>query len=158
MSFVCDIQRNAKEIKTLLESAKNGEWDMVFEILGEPSRPRKSLFLNCISEYRHWGILHQVVYWNKYPVVEKLLKFSTCDISIRAKEGTNEKGPFGRKTAMNVAKDFERTEILELLLHSTRLIDVHIPQTLLTYYRLPEEGGDFNLYLLALTLASYDTT
>lgn len=67
--------------------------------------------------------------------VKKLLKFSTCDISIKAKDGTNEKGPFGRKTAMDIAKEFKRTEILELLNWQTvRLIDVYVPQTLLTFY------------------------
>lgn len=135
MSSVSDIHAIAEDIKTLLKSAKRGKWDKVWEILGEPSEPRQPLILNCISEYRRWGVLHQAVYWNNYNVGKKLLKFSTCDISIKAKDGTNEKGPFGRKTAMDIAKEFKRTEILELLNWQTvRLIDVYVPQTLLTFY------------------------
>lgn len=158
MSSVRDIQRNAKEIKTLLKFAKHGKWEGVWLILGEPSAPRQPLFLNCIPENRRWGILHQTVYLNNYHVVEKLLKFSTCDINIKAKDGSNEIGPFGRKTAKDVANDFKRTEILELLGHTARPIDLHMPQTLLTFYMLPTEGGDCDLFLLTLTLASYETT
>lgn len=158
MSSVRDIQRNAKEIKTLLKFAKHGKWEGVWLILGEPSAPRQPLFLNCIPEDRRWGILHQAVYLNNYHVVEKLLKFSTCDINIKAKDGSNEIGPFGRKTAKDVANDFKRTEILELLGHTARPKDLHMPQTLLTFYMLPTEGGDCDLFLLTLTLASYETT
>lgn len=160
MSSVSDIHAIAEEIRTLLTSAKHGEWDTVWEILGEPSEPRQPLILNCISEYRRWGVLHQAVYWNNYSVVKKLLKFSTCDISMKAKDGSNEKGPFGGKTAIDIAEDFERTEILELLSNwqKTTPRDVHMLQTLLTFYKLPTMGEDCNLYLLTLTLASYETT
>lgn len=160
MSSVRDVHAIAEEIRTLLTSAKHGQWDVVWEILGRPSEPRQPLILNCISEYRRWGVLHQAVYWNNYPVVKKLLKFSTCDISIKAKDGTNEKGPFGRKTATDIAEDFERTEILELLSdwQTARPIYERMPQTLLTFYMLLTEGEDCNLYLLTLTLASYETT
>lgn len=91
MSSVRDVHAIAEEIRTLLTSAKHGQWDVVWEILGRPSEPRQPLILNCISEYRRWGVLHQAVYWNNYPVVKKLLKFSTSDISIKAKDGTNER-------------------------------------------------------------------
>lgn len=160
MSSVSDIHAIAEEIRTLLTSAKHGEWDAVWEIWGEPSEPRQPLILNCISEYRRWGVLHQAVYWNNYSVVKKLLKFSTCDISMKAKDGSNEKGPFGGKTAIDIAEDFERTEILELLSNwqKTTPRDVHMLQTLLTFYELPTMGEDCNLYLLTLTLASYETT
>lgn len=160
MSSVSDIHAIAEEIRTLLTSAKHGEWDTVWEILGELSEPRQPLILNCISEYRRWGVLHQAVYWNNYSVVKKLLKFSTCDISMKAKDGSNEKGPFGGKTAIDIAEDFERTEILELLSNwqKTTPRDVHMLQTLLTFYELPTMGEDCNLYLLTLTLASYETT
>lgn len=115
MSSVRDIQRNAKEIKTLLKFAKHGKWEGVWLILGEPSAPRQPLFLNCIPEDRRWGILHQAVYLNNYHVVEKLLKFSTCDINIKAKDGSNEIGPFGRKQRRMLQMTLSERKFLNFL-------------------------------------------
>lgn len=154
MTSVSEIQTDADEVNDLLYAAKNGQWNKVWRILGHPSSPRKPFLLNCIPENRRWGVLHQAIWWNNYSVVKKLLQFATCDINIKAKEGTSEIGPTGGKSAEEIASGFGRTNIVQLLQKNISRIGAQSPQT---YHLLSSEREEYALSLLKVTLAAYKT-
>jgi hypothetical protein len=142
MTSVCEIQTDADEIKTLkMRAAKYGHWKEVWKILGHPSNPRKPFLFNCIPENRRWGVLHQAIWWNNLAVVRKLLKFNTCDIDIKAKEGVSEIGPTGGKTAEEIATGFERTAIVDVL-QKRRSWWEQMPET---YHLLPTGKEEYVL-------------
>lgn len=154
MTSVSEIQVDAEEINALLYAAKNGQWNVVWKILGHPSKPRKPFLLNCIPENRRWGVLHQAIWWNNYSVVNKLLQFPTCDIRIKAKEGVSEIGPTGGKSAEEIASGFKRTEIAQLLKNNVSRIGAQAPET---FHPLSSGLEDYVLSLLKVTLAAYKT-
>lgn len=148
MTSVSEIQVDAEEINSLLFAAKNGQWNVVWKILGHPSKPRKPFLLNCIPENRRWGVLHQAIWWNNYSVVNKLLQFPTCDIRIKAKEGVSEIGPTGGKSAEEIASGFKRTEIAQLLKNNVSRLGAQAPET---FHPLSSGLEDYVLSLLKVT-------
>lgn len=70
-SVASNIEDDSASLKRLLETAKFGQWDEVWSIIGTPANPKKQYLLNCIPEDRRWGVLHQAVYFNNTDVVKK---------------------------------------------------------------------------------------
>ena len=59
------IEEEANDVNHLVEAARNGNWETVWSILGEPTNVKKAYLINAIPENRRWGVLHQAVYWKK---------------------------------------------------------------------------------------------
>ena len=72
---------NAIHIQAMLESAKCGNWDVVFDILES-----KPFIINCISYDKAWGVLHHAAFDNNFPIVKRLVKFKGCDPKIKTKQ------------------------------------------------------------------------
>ena len=155
MASFSDIQSDAEDINKLLYAAKTGKWDVVWQILGRPTRPRKHFLINCIPENRRWGVLHQAIWLNNMIIVKQLLECAACDVNLRAKEGISEIGQTGGKTAEEIAVGFKRTEIAELLKQKASCFT---PQDTQTFFLLSSECEDCILSLLKITLSAYKNT
>ncbi|XP_048776682.2 uncharacterized protein LOC125680920 [Ostrea edulis] len=154
MDPVSSIYDDAENIEKLVASAKINEWGPIWRILGTPSHPKKSYLINCIPENRRWSILHQAIFWNNHGVVANLLQFNTCDKTVKAKEGTSEIGPDGKKSPEEVAEAFGHNELKPILdMYPYQLHD----QLPVTFLPLSDGADDFALGLLRITLASYKT-
>ncbi|KAL4231316.1 hypothetical protein ACF0H5_008896 [Mactra antiquata] len=95
------IERDNVKINQLVLSAKNGDWQNVWEILGTPEAPKRARVINVIPENRRWGVIHQAVYWNDISIIQKLLKFFGCDSDTKAKQCTSECGPTSGMNALD---------------------------------------------------------
>lgn len=151
-SKTSSIAEDSKSVNDLLEAAKNGNWELVWCIVGTPEQPRKPYFINCIPEDRRWGLLHQAVYYFDCDVVKTLLKFRTCDSQIKTKEGSCEAGPCSGKTPQELATDFGYKEMVDTLKENNI---GHRAHALPTYHTLGVAVEDEELGLLRITLAAY---
>lgn len=134
-------------------SAKLGEWENVWEILGTPSRPKHANLLNVIPQSRRWCVLHQAVFWNNAEVLQRLLQYKTCDSEVRAKKCLSECGRTDRMTALEIAESYNRTEMATILneLSSETDFDKELP----TFWPLEEYDKDLSQSLILVTLSSY---
>lgn len=150
-----EIEDDAKAINELLHSAKFGQWDKVWEILGSPERPRRDRLFNVIPENRRWGILHQAMYWNNKGILTYLLKYKACDSEIRSKQCTSECGDTSRKSAKQIAEQYKYQVLVDILnKHENKIGDQDVP-TFELYENYSQNTG---LGLLAVTLAAYKNT
>jgi len=49
------IEEEAHDVNHLVEAARNGKWETVWSILGEPTNVKKAYLINAIPENRRWG-------------------------------------------------------------------------------------------------------
>lgn len=61
-TILCSIEEEHKDIAKLLEAAKFGRWEEVWDIIGCPDNEKKSHLLNCVPENRRWTVLQQAVW------------------------------------------------------------------------------------------------
>jgi len=79
------------ELNALIQRAKDGKFDKVFEILDKcPS------YVNERPEARMYGTIHQAAYWGDMAAIKKLLEKYSADVLSLTKDG---------KTALEVAKE-----------------------------------------------------
>lgn len=149
------IEDDANKIDILVSSAKIGQWENVWTILGNPENPQRDRLFNVIPENRRWGILHQAVYWKTPSVVQKLLKYSACDSGIRAKQCTSECGYTGRMNAKEIAGAYGYNNIADLLEKNENSIE---KQNVPTFQSLDSYTQGEGLGLLTVTLAAYKKT
>lgn len=153
--FTSSIEEDSVCVKQLLEAAKFGRWNEVWGILGTPDKPMKQYLLNCIPEERRWGVLHQAVYFNNKDVLKTLLRFKSCDSSIRTKDGICEKGECGWKTPLEIAEQFGHSDMTTLLQNTPcPLSNQEIP----TFHTFGSAAGNEKLQLFKITLAAYKET
>ncbi|XP_053391686.1 uncharacterized protein LOC128554428 [Mercenaria mercenaria] len=149
------IKEEANAIARLLLSAKNGQWDTVWEILGSPENPKRDRLFNVIPENRRWGILHQAMYWNNKQILLYLLRYSACDSEIRTKQCTSECGDTSGKCALEIAKQYKYMQLADILTkHENKIHDQNTP-TFESYDNYNQNNG---LGLLAVSLAAYKQT
>lgn len=148
-----EIDKESKLIEELLLAAKYGKWEKVWEILGSPSCPNKSHLLNVIPQSRRWCVLHQAVYWNNSDVIQKLLKFRTCDSEIKAKKCLSECGQTDRMTALQIAESYKYQAMSDIL-EKNRLNSV-LEQKIPTFQDYTGFNENQSQSLLLLTLSSY---
>lgn len=140
-------------VNELLLFAKEGYWDGVFKILGQPTRPKKAYLLNIIPEARRWGILHQCLYWKNEDVLNRLLQYPSCDPNIITKVYTTESGEKTHDSAVEVAKKHGFTA-------AERILESHTFDSLEQDTFLPE-NGDIDrkgISIVAITIAAYKDT
>ncbi|XP_060551173.1 uncharacterized protein LOC132712763 [Ruditapes philippinarum] len=143
------IEEESKLINDLVLSAKNGNFGRVWEIIGEPNKTKKAHLLNCIPDSRRWGVIHQVTFWNKKDVLNKLLKYEACDADMRTKRCTSECGDTSGMRALDIARAFKRPDMDRILsAHKCNMMG----QKLYTFQR------ELYLGLLSNTIASYKAT
>ncbi|XP_061174682.1 uncharacterized protein LOC133183791 [Saccostrea echinata] len=154
-SKTSSIEKDHKDLANLLESAKFGRWEKVWEIIGSPMNERKSWMLNCCPENRRWTVLQQAVWWNNTEVVTKLLQFPTIDTYGKAKEGKSEIGDDGGLTAFEIAEKFKYSGVSQLLHNFVCGIE---EQEIDTFHAYGREIQNQELGLLRITLAAYKNT
>lgn len=140
-------------VNELLLYAREGHWEGVWQILGQPQRPEKEYLINVIPEERRWGILHQALYWKDERVLKTLLQFPACDPRIITKQYTTDAGEKTHDSAVEVAKKqgFAAAEkILESHAFETQEQDTFQPETT----DIDRQG----ISIIAITLAAYKTT
>merc|ERR1719507_2177201 len=79
------------ELNTLIQSAKDGEFDKVFEILD-----KYPPYVNERPEERMYSTIHQAAYWGDMAAIKKLVEKYKADVLSLTKDG---------KTALEVAKE-----------------------------------------------------
>ena len=104
-----DLSSETDALHELIDSANNGTWTNVWNILGTPSSPKKSYLLNCIPEDKIWGVLHEAVNWNDIDVVSKILAYKNCDPLIKTKDQKT-----GHETPCEIAKRNQNISIQKL--------------------------------------------
>ena len=140
-------------VNELLLYAKEGHWEGVWQILGNPRRPKKAYLINVIPEERRWGIIHQALFWKDERVLKTLLEFPSCDPKIITKQYTTDAGEKTHDSAVEVARKqgFAAAErILESHEFGTQEIDTFLP-----------EGADIDkkgIGIIPITLAAYKNT
>ncbi|XP_060578359.1 uncharacterized protein LOC132735433 [Ruditapes philippinarum] len=149
------IEYDAELVEVLLSSARAGQWQNVWRILGEPERPLRDRLFNVIPENRRWGILHQAVYWNKEDVIRKLLRYQACDKNILAKQCTSECGRTDRMNAEQIAQAYGYTGMSGIL--STHKNSVKAQQTP-TFQSVDNYTQGEGLGLITVSLAAYKKT
>ena len=150
-----NVEEASRLVSKMVLAAKNGKWSEVFPILDE-----KKYLINCIPEERAWAALHQAVWWNNMPNVQRLLKYPSCDSQVKTKQDrANESGP--GKTAEDIARKKGFTDIAKFLKdfhdeHRESRFAGAIPTyvTAKDGERMDREG----LPLLLLSLANYKKT
>lgn len=80
--------RDSKDMKEMVYSAKVGQWSTVFRILDKNPK-----FVNCIPEGRTWAALHQAIYLNNASAMKKLFEYPACDVDIETKADAVGHGP-----------------------------------------------------------------
>ncbi|XP_053393441.1 uncharacterized protein LOC123564842 [Mercenaria mercenaria] len=146
------IEEDARLADVLVSSAKAGQWENVWNILGNPENPRRDRLFNVIPENRRWGILHQAVYWNNTHVLQKLLRYPVCDKDIRAKQCMSECGKTDRMNAEEVAAAYGHTAMTNVLSrHRNSIEDQSAP----TFQSVDNYTQGEGLGLLTVTLAAY---
>lgn len=149
------IENDAEHIDKLVASAKHGNWENVWKILGTPESPKQSRLINVIPENRRWGVLHQAVYWNDKDVLQRLLRFGSCDSEMKAKQCTSECGPTSGMNAREIAEAYKYQEMADIISnHECKLDQQPIP-TLLPAKGYSQRQG---LCLIAITIAAYRKT
>ena len=154
-STTSSIEQDHKDLALLLESAKFGRWDKVWNILGSPLNVKKAYMINCCPENHRWTVLQQAVWWNNTEVVAKLLQFTTIDTYRKAKEGKSEIGDDGGLTAFEIAEKFKYAEVSNLL---NGLVCGIENQEVDTFHPYRREIQNQELGLLRITLAAYKNT
>lgn len=149
------IDKEAAIINTLLASAKNGNWDRVFQIFGSPEKPNNERLFNVIPENRRWGIIHQAIYWNNNKLLSYLLKYPACDSKIHTKQCTSECGDTSGKCAEEIAQQFKYMGLANVLSKHDNRIDHQDTPTFESYYN---NNQNYGLGLLAVSLAAYKST
>ena len=147
------IESEAELIDDLLKSAKFGNWDRVWEILGEPLSPNHSHLLNVIPQSRRWCVLHQAVFWNNAEILRRLLKYKTCDSEIRAKRCMSECGQTDKLTAFEIAQLYRHTNMSAIIggVMLNSVLDQRIP----TYHQYEGFNEDLCQSMVLITLSSY---
>ena len=140
-------------VNELLLYAKEGYWDGVLQILGQPTRPKKAYLINVIPEARRWGILHQSLYWKNETVLKTLLQFPSCDPNIITKQYTTPAGEKTHDSAVEVARK-QKFAVAE------RILESHAFETQIQDTFLPEDTDidRKGLSIIAITLAAYKNT
>ncbi|KAL4217718.1 hypothetical protein ACF0H5_022459 [Mactra antiquata] len=149
------IDKDNEVIETMLLSAKGGQWENVWSILGEPENPKYDRFINIIPENRRWGTLHQAVYWNKPVILQKMLKYIACDSGTKVKQCTSECGSTTKMTALDIARAYKYPEMVNVLSKHQNKIEEQAVPTLQSYENYNTSEG---LSLIALTLSAYKKT
>lgn len=146
------IEQDAKLVDKLLSSAKMGQWDSVWAILGNRDNPKRDRLFNVIPENRRWGIIHQAVYWNNIHILRKLLQYPACDSDMRAKQCTSECGKTSRMNAAGIAQAYGYTDMSAVLSsHQNEIKKQIIP----TFQPLDNYTQSEGLGLITVTLAAY---
>lgn len=149
-STTSSVERDHKDLASLLESAKFGNWESVWDILA-----KKPYMVNCCPENRRWTVLQQAVWWNDKEVVTRLLQMSTIDTYGKAKEGKSEIGDDGGLTAFEIAEKFKYDEVSKLLHNFVCGIE---NQEIDTFHPCRQHVHNQELGLLRITLAAYKNT
>ncbi|XP_053393431.1 uncharacterized protein LOC128555329 [Mercenaria mercenaria] len=144
-----DIENESKLINELVLSAKCGNFQKVWEMIGEPNNPKKAHLLNCIPESFRWGVLHQAVFWNDANILKKILRFKACVSDMRAKRCTSECGDTSEMCALEIARAYKYPDM-------DRIISAHSNDIL--GQRLPTYQKQLYLGLLSNTIAAYKST
>jgi len=147
------IEEEANEVNHLVEAAKNGQWETVWSILGEPTNVKKAYLINAIPENRRWGVLHQAVYWKKKEVLTKLLEFKACDTKTRAKKCMSECGPTDKMDALELAEKYGYASIGSIIFRHS--ISSPYEKTIPTFQPYDNYNDNTGLCLLSVTLSSY---
>lgn len=87
------------ELNTMIQSAKDGEFEKVFEILD-----KYPPYVNERPEERMYSTIHQACYWGNLDAIKKLVNDYEADINATTKDG---------KTPVEVAKEHEHTAIVK---------------------------------------------
>merc|ERR1719410_929324 len=89
------------ELNTLIQSAKDGKFDKVFETLDKyPS------YVNERPEERMYSTIHQAAYWGDMAAIKKLVEKYNADVLSSTKDG---------KTALEVAKENGHDAVVKYL-------------------------------------------
>ena len=147
------IEEEANDVKNLVEAARNGKWDNVWSILGEPTNVKKAYLTNAIPENRRWGVLHQAVYWKKPEVLKKLLQFKAIDTKTKVKKCMSECGPTDAMTALEIADKYGYESMRSILWNHcmSSVYETTIP----TFQPYDKYNDNTGLCLLSVTLSSY---
>ena len=139
----------------LVSSAKAGQWENVWKVLGEPEKPLRDRLFNVIPENRRWGILHQAVYWNNQAILQKLLKYQACDTETLAKQCTSECGRTDGMNAEQIAQAYGYTKMSGILSKHKNGITT---QQAATFQSVDNYTQGEGLGLLTVSLAAYKKT
>ena len=71
--------KSNRDLDTMIECAESGYWNNVFEFLDT-----NPILINQIPTDKEWGVLHWAAYTNNFIAVSRLIKYSTCDTTLRA--------------------------------------------------------------------------
>jgi len=147
------IEEEANDVNHLVEAARNGKWDTVWSILGEPTNVKKAYLINAIPENRRWGVLHQAVYWKKPEVLKKLLQFKACDTKTKVKKCMSECGPTDAMTALKIADKYGYESMRSILWN--HCISNNNELTIPTFLPYDHRNENTDPCLLSVTLSSY---
>ncbi|KAH3863490.1 hypothetical protein DPMN_026479 [Dreissena polymorpha] len=148
-----EVENEAQEIEALVYSAKVGQWQKVWDILGSPSNPRKGYLINVIPQSRRWGVLHQAVYWQDPNILRIVLKFKSCDSDMKAKKCMSACGETGRMNSLDIANAYGYTAMSTIL--SNHMMNSVREQKIPTFQPYDGYCDNKGLCLLSVTLASY---
>eukprot|EP00418_Pyrodinium_bahamense_P085722 CAMPEP_0179063456 /NCGR_PEP_ID=MMETSP0796-20121207/27447_1 /TAXON_ID=73915 /ORGANISM="Pyrodinium bahamense, Strain pbaha01" /LENGTH=424 /DNA_ID=CAMNT_0020760383 /DNA_START=21 /DNA_END=1295 /DNA_ORIENTATION=+ len=87
------------ELNTMIQSAKDGEFDKVFTILD-----KYPPYVNERPEERMYSTIHQAVYWGDLTAIKKLVDKYNADVRATTKDG---------KTPLEVAKEHGHSEVVK---------------------------------------------
>lgn len=145
-----DIENDSKRIDRLLCSAKEGNWDQVWTILGSPGSYSTRL-INSIPENRRWGVIHQAIFWKNPDILNKLLSYPECDSHMGTKKCNDESS----QTATQVAEKYKYKDMSNILeKHDNRIMKQNIP----TFLPIQNYFESKSMGLITVTLAAYKKT
>mmetsp|Transcript_74909 Transcript_74909/g.173669 ORF Transcript_74909/g.173669 Transcript_74909/m.173669 type:complete len:426 (-) Transcript_74909:236-1513(-) len=101
------------ELNTMIQSAKDGEFDKVFEILD-----KYPPYVNERPEERMYSTIHQAVYWGDLKTIKKLVDKYNADALATTKDG---------KTPLDVAKENGHTEVVKYFEAQEKKLKVPAP-------------------------------
>lgn len=90
-----------KELNTMIQSAKDGEFDEVFKIIA-----KYPPYVNERPEERKYSTIHHACYWGELAVLKKLVETYDADVFLTTKGG---------QSAIQVAKENGHEELVKYL-------------------------------------------
>merc|ERR1719446_412903 len=90
-----------KELDTMIQASKDGEFDDVFKILD-----KYPPYVNERPEERRYSTIHQACYWGHLDILKKLVEKYNADIFLTTKEG---------HTPIDVAKEHGHNALVKYL-------------------------------------------